>query len=56
MKEYKKEKARNLAIKWQSIACRGYRDMSYFVKWHAIFEKIGRKYGLIREFKENAIL
>lgn len=56
MTKQKKEKARNLAIKWQGVACRGGWSMAYFVKWHDIFEKIGRKYGLIREFKENAIL
>lgn len=49
----KKEYARNLAIEYS------YNDSA--ISWgeltrvQGFFEKIGRRYGLLREFRENAI-
>lgn len=55
----KKEKARQLAINWQKgLVSVGplNRSWAYFAKWENVFEKIGRKYGLLREFRENGVL
>ena len=54
----KKERARQLAIDWQcglDLDKHGW-SLSYLNTWHARFERIGRKYGLLREFRENGIL
>lgn len=52
----KKAKARQLAIEWQRIVSNTQPDYSFFVKWASLFQKIAKKYGLVREFKENGIL
>lgn len=51
-------KARQLAIDWQNSLDLDKHDWSllYLQEWYSRFERIGRKYGLIREFKENGIL
>jgi hypothetical protein len=51
----KKEAARDEAIEWQIYATEN--DMSYgeLFWWQNHFEKLGRRYGLLREFRENAI-
>lgn len=51
-----KQKARALAIKWQAVASEGDRDTAYFIEWADRFQRIGRKFGLLREFKENCII
>lgn len=56
-KTYKqlKEHARNIAMDWQEIASE--QNMSY-AKLNAAgdyFYKLGKRFGLIREFRENAI-
>lgn len=51
----KKEKARLLAQAWQANFNK-IHTWEYILSWSARFERIGRKYGLIREFKENGIL
>ena len=48
-------KARQLAIDWQANFNK-IHSWEYILTWSARFERIGRKYGLIREFKENGIL
>ena len=50
----RKEAARNLAIQYQAEDAPGlsYQDR-YCIEYY--FEKIGRHYGLMHEFKENAI-
>ena len=52
----KKAKAREEAIRWQAE----FQDHSYsyseLVYWQAYFEKLGKRYGLTREFKENGII
>lgn len=56
----KKNKARDLAIYWQAnFSCDRKpvrKSWGYYIKWTRIFERIGKKYGLLREFKENGIL
>ena len=53
--EQQKEAARQTAIDWQLEAQE--RDMSYAELNEAgnRFEKRGKRYGLLREFRENAI-
>lgn len=51
----KKKKAREKAIEWQEYAAK--QSMSYeavaVAKFH--FEQLGRRYGLLTEFRENGI-
>ena len=59
MKKYyeKKAHARQIAIDWQSrIASRPGWSLNWLANWIERFERIGRKYGLLKEFKENGIL
>ena len=52
----KKEKARRLAIEWQQIVSNTHQDYAFFSKWAELFQKIAKKYGLAREFRENGII
>lgn len=57
MKTYqqRKEEARNRAIEWQYQASEenySYGEYAYFTDY---FERLGRRYGLLREFRENGI-
>ena len=51
-----KEKARELAVIWQLQ----FNDNNYsyeeIADWQFFFEEIGRKYGLLREFRENGVI
>ena len=51
----KKEFARQMAIEWQANAAD--KDMSYAELEEAghYFYNLGKRYGLLREFRENAI-
>ena len=51
-----KEKARQEAIDWQLEVSQ--RNVSYVELGEATdyFEHLGRRYGLLREFRENGIL
>lgn len=52
----RKAEVREEAIQWQDDFSRN--NYSYFVIFQRqkYFEKLGRRYGLLREFKENAII
>lgn len=52
----KKEEAREQAISWQRTI--QYQNYTYseLAQWQAYFEQLGRKYGLLREFRENGII
>lgn len=57
MKTYQenKERVRQMAIDWQIEAsenCYSYGELAYFGE---IFNLLGKRYGLLREFRENAI-
>lgn len=52
----KKEKARNLAIKWQNDFSKKSYSWQGFINWQNRFLKIAKKYKLIKEFKENGII
>lgn len=51
-----KDEARQKAIDWQNWA--GEQSLSYseLAEWYEYFSKLGAKYGLLREFRENGIL
>lgn len=51
-----KGEASQQAIEWQAYASK--RNLSYgeIAEWQNAFEKLGRKFGLIKEFKENGII
>lgn len=58
MKTYKelKEIARNKAINWQLEFSQNDHYMSEYAFWGNYFEKLGKRYGLIKEFRENGII
>jgi len=51
-----KEQARQYAIEWQEW--QGEVSLSYkeVIMFSDIFRKLGKKFGLLREFKENGII
>ena len=51
-----KQKARDCAIKWQHWASK--HNLSFFemVEWTTYFYTLARKFGLVREFRENGII
>lgn len=51
-----KEAARNKAIEWQlnfDGKCLSWSDLAYYSDY---FNKLAKRYGLIKEFKENGII
>lgn len=51
-----KERARDRAVQWQSGFCDqnySYGELAY---WGEYFERLGKRYGLVREFRENGII
>lgn len=50
-----KAKARNEAIEWQLDFCNHNYYMSELIEFANHFEKLGKRYGLLREFRENGI-
>lgn len=52
----KKDILRAFAIEWQNKFSEFNYDMETLVEWQGFFEEYGRKYGLLKEFRENGIL
>ena len=52
----KKEAARNDAINWMTTTANDSMSWSEIQDYHDHFATIGRRYGLIREFRENGII
>ena len=50
-----KEKARQIAIKWQMEASEQNYSYGELADYGEYFRKIGKRYGLLKEFRENAI-
>ena len=50
-----KEKARNKVIEWQLDVSNHNYSCSEFASWCDYFYKLGKRYGLLKEFKENGI-
>ena len=52
----KKEQVRDEAIDWQG----GYQDHNFsyseLANFGEYFERLGKRYGLLKEFKENGII
>ena len=51
-----KEAAREAAIDWQDWQAEQNLSYGELAEDQERFEKLGRRYGLIREFRENAII
>ena len=52
----KKERAREKAIQWQLDFEHNNYSYSDLAAFGYYFENLGKRYGLIREFKENGII
>lgn len=52
----KKEQIRQQAMDWQSDFCNHNYSYGELAFYSVYFEKMGRRYGLIKEFRENAII
>lgn len=57
MKTYqqRKEEAREKAIEWQYDFCNHNYSWGELAYWDNYFEKLGKRYGLLKEFRENGI-
>ena len=53
--ETKKEMARQEAIDWQNDFCNHDYTYGKLAEFGYYFEKLGRRYGLLKEFRENGI-
>ena len=53
--EKKKEMARQEAIDWQNDFCNHNYSYGELAEFGYYFEKLGRRYGLLKEFRENGI-
>jgi hypothetical protein len=51
-----KDGARQLAIDWQHKASRLSLSYAELAAWAGFFRTLGKKFGLLREFKENGII
>lgn len=51
-----KERARDRAIDWQANFADNNYTWGELAEIQAYFEKLAKRYGLIREFKENGII
>lgn len=52
----KKEKVREEAIEWQYQFSEEDHFMSEYAYYSDYFTKLGKRYGLLREFRENGII
>lgn len=52
----RKADVREEAIRWSYGFCNHNYSYGELFDWQSYFEKLGRRYGLLREFKENAII
>ena len=51
-----KENARNKAVQWQNDFCNhnySYGELAY---WQSYFERLAKRTGLVKEFRENGII
>lgn len=51
-----KERARQSAIYWQHELSNGNYNWIECMRWIFYFQKLGKRYGLIKEFRENGII
>lgn len=50
-----KEKARELAVQWQHDFANNNYSWLELANWGEHFTKLGKRYGLLKEFRENGI-
>ena len=50
-----KENARQKAIDWQDYFSETSMSWGELAYWQSYFERLGKKYGLLTEFRENCI-
>lgn len=51
-----KERARDKAVEWQMSFCEqnySYGELAYYGEY---FSRLAKRYGLVREFRENGII
>ena len=53
--QIRKEEARDEAIEWQYWQAEQHLSWAEVVEWADYFYKLGKRYGLLREFRENGI-
>ena len=53
--EIRKEMARQEAIEWQNGVAKHNYSYGELCEFAMHFEKLGRRYGLLKEFRENGI-
>lgn len=51
-----KQRARNKAVEWQLDFGKHTYSWGELAYWSNYFERLGRRYGLIGEFRENGII
>jgi len=51
-----KGEASQIAIDWQSWQSKQSLSYGEMAKWAGYFRELGKKFGLLREFKENCII
>lgn len=58
MTEYRRRKAdaQYKAIEWQTDFENHTYTWGELADWQAYFERLGRRYGLLKEFRENCII
>ena len=54
--QIEKEKARQKAIDWQMDFCNNNYSWGELADYGGYFERLARRYGLVKEFKENGII
>lgn len=55
-RDYNKARTRGLAIEWQIRAIKEEHSLQWYINWQARLYVLARKYGLLREFRNNGIL
>lgn len=50
------DQARQLAIDWQAWSAEQSLSYGELAEWQAHFEKLGERFGLTEEFKENGVI
>lgn len=51
----RKGNARNEAIDWQIWAAENPMSWGELFEWQQHFENLGKRYGLLKEFRENGV-
>lgn len=51
-----KSKVRDKVVEWQSSFCNQNYSYGELVYWQDYFGRLAKRYGLVREFRENAII